>query len=370
MIPVNTSRYVPDFVIKIDGQKLDMLCKGSEGIKLYMLSVSITETINQADSFTFTVGAHSKDLASFPTGRELACFDDERFNEDHKVEIALGYVDNLALKFLGQISATSCNFPQNGMPTLTVRGFSFYQQLQREHRRKAFDSNTDSGIARQIADELKLTAEVDETKVKHPLVSTKNESYAAILESRAARINYEVAVKGEKLIFKKPTYLVDTTPKLLPLTWGLDLLSFQPNLSTYNMPSKVEVLSAQTTWGGDKTAIRGVCTAQELQPKLGKKSGLERAKGVGETQVLLEDSLVSSPEEAKAVAEAYCRKKMLGFITARGSSIGNPLLTARQVVEVKGLGERFSGKYYVTSTTHTIDANGYRTDFEVKRDGR
>jgi hypothetical protein len=43
---------------------------------------------------------------------------------------------------------------------------------------------------------------------------------------------------------------------------------------------------------------------------------------------------------------------------------------ARTVIELKGLGQRFSGIYYVTSATHTINAGGYRTTFVAKRNGR
>lgn len=366
MTLVRTDRYAPDFRVEIDNQPVDFLCKE---VDLYVTSLKITETINQADSFAFTLAAHSRELASFPSERQLACLDDERFSEGHRVTIEMGYVGNLSLKFWGHITAANATFPEKGVPTLTVRGFSLYQQLQRMYRRKPFSAATDSGIAREIATEMKLKPDVDDTSVKHPIVSANAESYADILQKRANRINYDFTVKEDRLIFKKPTYLVDATPQL-HLTWGEDLLRLQPHLSTYHMPTEVEVLSVQSGFGGDKVAIRGLCTAQELQPKLGKKSGLQQAKALGETHLLLEDALVTSAEEAKLVAQAYCRKRMLEFITAQGSSIGRPELRARLVVALQGIGERFSGNYYVTSTTHTIDLNGYRTDFEAKRDGR
>jgi len=36
-------------------------------------------------------------------------------------------------------------------------------------------------------------------------------------------------------------------------------------------------------------------------------------------------------------------------------------------VELKGLGTRFSGLYYITSSTHEVSAKGYRTRFNVER---
>ena len=63
-------------------------------------------------------------------------------------------------------------------------------------------------------------------------------------------------------------------------------------------------------------------------------------------------------------------RQAMSYITGRGSCNGNPDLMARMVIELKGLGRRFSGKYYITSATHTISTSGYRTDFEVKRNAR
>jgi hypothetical protein len=94
------------------------------------------------------------------------------------------------------------------------------------------------------------------------------------------------------------------------------------------------------------------------------------AEKFGLNTFYLDDQQVSSQEEAMAVARAELERRAIEYITGRGSCIGNPQLVSRKVILLKGLGSRFSGKYYVTSTTHTIDANGYRTEFVVKRDGR
>ena len=40
----------------------------------------------------------------------------------------------------------------------------------------------------------------------------------------------------------------------------------------------------------------------------------------------------------------------------------------RQVVELGGMGVRFSGRYFVTGTTHTIGDGGYTTQFECRRE--
>jgi len=55
-------------------------------------------------------------------------------------------------------------------------------------------------------------------------------------------------------------------------------------------------------------------------------------------------------------------------VTATGSCIGLPDLRAGQHVRIKGVGARFSGLYFVTETTHTINDQGYTTKFTACRE--
>ena len=60
-------------------------------------------------------------------------------------------------------------------------------------------------------------------------------------------------------------------------------------------------------------------------------------------------------------------QRALEFVTGTASTIGIPELTAGRVVELRGLG-RFSGRYYVTRSTHTLGSGGYLTSFSVRTD--
>ena len=58
----------------------------------------------------------------------------------------------------------------------------------------------------------------------------------------------------------------------------------------------------------------------------------------------------------------------LGYVSGDGVCIGTTLLKAGAVIELAGLGDRFSGPYYVASATHTYTPRrGYRTAFTVRR---
>lgn len=356
--------YVPAFVIRIDGVEL------RHGFSVDVLSLSITDTCNQGDSFTFTVRERHPERARFPAGGSLHWLDSGTFEEGKEVEIDLGYLGNCTLRFIGQITAISPAFPESGVPTLTVRGQGLYCRLLVQCDSRPFREQTDSGIAREIATLLGLDARVDDTRAEHRQVSSGTGTYAAILQERATRIGYEVVVKERTLFFEKPRYLVDRGPRVT-LEWGKSLRSFSPTLSTYRKLTHVRVRASQTTLGRGKEPLAHEAGPGDERVKLGKESASEIAMRLcGENRLLAEDHLAASQEEAMEVAVAKLEASSLDLISGRGGCIGNPELRARTVIELKGLGTRFSGSYYVTSVTHAIDGSGYRCDFDVKRNGR
>ena len=69
--------------------------------------------------------------------------------------------------------------------------------------------------------------------------------------------------------------------------------------------------------------------------------------------------------EGAALAKSILQQLLEGLYEGSGSCIGMPQLRAGDMIEIRGLGKRFSGKYRLRRVTHTIDDSGYRTTFEV-----
>ena len=75
-----------------------------------------------------------------------------------------------------------------------------------------------------------------------------------------------------------------------------------------------------------------------------------------------------SQTEADQLARGSFGEMALHYVEGRGVCIGNPKLRAGTLVEIEGLGERFSGAYYITTTEHAFrPGSGYRTTFTVRR---
>jgi len=76
--------------------------------------------------------------------------------------------------------------------------------------------------------------------------------------------------------------------------------------------------------------------------------------------------VVKSNKHAKEIAKAELDKASDTFIEGKVECIGLPQIRTGVSVILDKVGERFSGKYYVTETSHTVSNSGYRTSFTVK----
>jgi phage protein D len=77
--------------------------------------------------------------------------------------------------------------------------------------------------------------------------------------------------------------------------------------------------------------------------------------------------IVNSVEHANAIAQSELNKANDTLIEGDGVCIGMPQIRPGVNIRLERMGKKFSGKYYVKETTHTIDNSGYRTNFKVKR---
>jgi hypothetical protein len=154
----------------------------------------------------------------------------------------------------------------------------------------------------------------------------------------------------------------------LKLDWGSSLLDFRPsiNLST-NLWSTVKI----SFWNRRNRSQRTISYA--LQDLWKDEHGLNHdlqpiiaAAELGENEV--SGVPVHTEGEARDLVRNTLRENFLQVLTAEGTAVGHPELRACSRVRIGGMGFPFDGAYFLTSTTHTIDDGGYRTQFSARRE--
>lgn len=263
----------------------------------------------------------------------------------------------------GEITALEPDFAQGTQAILTVRGYDRSHRLHRGTHSRAYVQVTDSDLATRIAQEAGLRADVDSTSQTYEHVIQYNQTHMAFLRSRAERIGYEAYTRDQTLFFKQPGGTKSGSP--LELEWGEQLKVFRPRLT---LAEQIDEMIVKGWDPKTKSEIAGSATRSQAAPEIGEaRSGADLASSAfGSGRRIVVNRPVTSQSEADAVAQALYDEASGSFIEAEGLCSGMPQLKAGTTVDLKALGHKFSGKYFVTSATHIYRADGdYTTEFSV-----
>jgi phage protein D len=327
-------------------------------LKVDVLEVVVCHYIKGPDTFDLTINMLNSE------NQQLKWIDDDYFKPGNKIEIKMGYVDNFETMIIGEVTALHPKYFNNEAALFSVQGFDKLHRFRRGRKTRSFLQIKDSQIAEQIAQDVGLTPEVEDTEIVHDYVMQNNLSDIDFLLERAMRIRYEVLLQGQKLIFRKAA---NHTGKTVSLEYMKDLKYFYPRLSTVQQVSKVEVRGwNQTT----KEAILGVASSGVETTKMdGSEIGPEIAESAfGKTTTSVVNIPVDSQAEAEQIAKAKFNDISIELISGEGEAVGNMAIRAGSIIELKGLGDRFSGLYYIRRSEHCLTPQtGYITKFNVIR---
>lgn len=341
-------KLISHFFIRVNGADLDPKLMDD------LIEVTVDSNLHLPDMFVIRV--HDQ---------ELKWIDEGPFELGAAVEISAvtkeGGTDEELMT--GEITALEPDFTEGTQAILTVRGYDRSHRLHRGTHSRAFTQATDSDLATRIAQEAGLRTDVDSTTQVYGHVLQYNQTDMAFLRSRAKRIGYEVYARDQTLYFKRP----GSAPAgpTVKLEWGDRLKVFRPRLTLAEQIDEVVV----NGWDPKtKTEISGSATHSQAAPQIGEsRSGADlAANAFGSGQRIVVNWPVTSQAEAETVAQAIYDEISGSFIEAEGRCFGAPKLKAGTTVELTALGQKFGGKYFVTSATHIYSADGdYHTEFSV-----
>jgi len=332
-----------------------------------MFSITLNDDFNDggklmyADSDTFKIGAEVK----------IEIETDEIPEEARLVK---------AVVCIGEITAIEPIFEDDGVPLFRVRGYDRAHWLTRGKKTRTFgDANpngpgmSDQQIINTIVGETKgLTgAQVDTSglsALKYPYLLQYNQTDLEFLWSRARRLGYQVYVEDKKLYFQKAdAHRGSASDKPAKLYWPLNLSSFEPRQSVMYQVDEAVVKG----WDpAKKDAIEGKVTSDKsaLFPKTGltNRGSAEAKAAFGTAQDVGVDTPVYTLDEAKVLAQAKFTAAESMYVQAEAvCRQGDPRLIAGRMVTVDGVGQRFSGDYYVTEARHVFSGGSYQVTFSV-----
>ena len=352
-----SDRLAPRFQLRIDGTPLPAAAE------LDLIDLSVL--LDVAAPSMFAVRLNNWDEVR----RRITWSDGDLFNLGKEVEVRMGYADDLAPVMMGEITGLEPEFRADDLPQLVVRGHDRRHRLMRGRKTLSFTEVKDSDLAVQLAGDAGLSAQAEDTKVVHEYVLQHDQTDLELLAGRAHRIGFEVVVEGKILHFRPRK---NDAGAALTLARDEDLVEFCPRLTTLGQAGEVEVRG----WSPkDKKELLGKAASGDLGTKMGGSvsgpAAAERAFGAvggGVAAVAAIPDTALTQAEADQVAAGRLGEMALSYVTGQGVALGRADLKAGIVVQIDGVGERFGGLYYVTSSCHTYSPRrGYRTAFTCRR---
>jgi phage protein D len=369
--------YVPSFKVLVGNQVL----RGD--VIRDVISVSYTDNLEQVDSFEMVINNWDA------KNRDFKYIDNPLFDPGKKVALWMGYFgkeksgrERMRLMLTGEITSLRPSFPSGGQPTLSISGLNQIHGLRGRQNSHAYVNKTDSQIAKEIGQRLGMEVETDPAaeaaEQPHQYLLQPAEYAIFYLIKRARDIGYDLFVKENET--ESPSNSAPAKGKLyfgpsdgvrrevFKLKYGLSLIDFQPDLNAARQVDQVQV----NGWDAlRKQPIRATSRRSNLTTNrnVGGADGQSNIDSAfrGRNEVIATRP-VNSQEEADTLARETHERINKNMITGRGSTVGVPDLRAGSVIFLEGLGKRFSGRYFVTSTTHKIDDSGYTTNFNCRRE--
>lgn len=344
----------PEIKVRINELDLPVAAKAD------VISVSVTEEVDAIGAFTLSL------LCWDGAKMQVKWIDDPLFKEGNVVEVQMGYRDRLKTLFKGEITGLEPEFSRDEPPVLRVLGYDRGHRTMRKRKTESFINIKDSDIASQIAGNYGLKPDVSDTKVTIAYILQHNQTDWEFLRQRAQRIGFEVGVNDKTLYFRPRR---NNGKEVLTLSRDVELLEFYPRLSTLG---QLEKISVQGWDPKQKDAVLADAEAGSAASLVSAQTaGADTVRKVfpGNSGGVSTHLAIGSQAEADQLASGWFKEMSLHYVAGDGVCIGLPELRAGTLVKVEGLGQRFSGRYYVTGTEHAYNPGaGYRTAFSFRRD--
>ncbi len=289
---------------------------------------------------------------------DLTLADGNTFSIGAELEITVQAGDSSSPTSLakGEITAIELQLEEGMRSFLVVRGYDKAHRLQRGTQTKTYVKKKISDVAQEIAGRAGLGSQVAATTKVYDHLWQANQTDWDFLQLLAARAGYVARVRGGTLHFGKPETAIGSE---VEVTWGTDLIAFRMTQSAAGLVGEV------TVGGWDpasKTRVQGSSTlAATATPSVN--AGVAALKSTfGATTYTTATESGRDQAEARLLAESLMRRTAGAAMDADATLEGNPAVLTGTKVKVSGIGRKYAGGYFCTSSRHVFTpTDGYRT---------
>lgn len=302
------------------------------------------------------LGFADGDIAS----QEYEISESADFEPGKEIEISVAYSDtqNQLPVFKGIVLKQSLQFNENGC-ILIIELSDEAGKMTAVRKSNVFEKVKDSALISKLISDSDLQAgSVDETKVEHEKIVQYAATDWDFMLSRAEANGLLISVKNGVISAKAPVLQGVATAKY---KFGIDTI-FDFELEADGSHQYKEI--SGTSWDPKNQKMTALVSAKDFSLTQGNFSGAKIGGAVGGNNNTLVSATVMQAGEVQAWANSKMMKSRLSMLKGRFKIPGNTAISVGSLVEISGVGKRFSGKTLVTGVHHAYSHEGWVTNIQ------
>jgi Rhs element Vgr protein len=303
-------------------------------------------------------------------GGEWPVADGPSFQPGARISVAAGYGDHEQTLFEGIVIQLGMQISGDNASRLVV-DCSHPAVKMTVGRNNAHHADvTDSEVIRGLVQAHSLKAEVDATGERHDALTQYYCTDWDFIVSRAEVNGLLVIVDDDKVLVQAPR---TSAEPVLRVEYGIDLIDFQAEVDSRSQLQAVRTVAwdprTQAVVEGSPATPRTLNAQGNLDPAA-------LAAVMGPTRFRLQTSVPLQADELSAWGQAQQVKAGLARIRGRMKFQGSASAKVGSLIEIAGVGARYSGNVFVAAVEHEIaDGNwlttagfGVAPDWHCERD--
>ena len=317
-----------------------------------LISVTVHRAINRVPSATLVFADGDMPAQSFPRS------DAADFVPGAEIEIKAGYGSEENTIFKGIVVCHGLSIGGANDARLTVECRDKAVKMTVGRKNAIFRDKSDADILRQLIGNAGLTADVASTTTVQPQLVQHGCSDWDFMLTRAEANGQLVRVEDGTVCVDAPG---TSGSAVLAVAYGESLIAFHAELDARDQYASVQ---AQAWDMKSQTLLQGESAKPAALPANGNLDSATLAKVIGLKTLGLLSGAALSADALTAWAKAQQLKSGLSRLRGSMSFQGSARAAVGKLIDLKGVGERFSGDVLVTALTHTIEAGVWTTQAE------
>jgi Rhs element Vgr protein len=344
IIPAPANPDLPTYKIIVDGNAISG--------EIQVSAVVVTKGVNQIASARLII------YDGDPAQEKFEISDQDTFLPGKTVEIKMGYHSQEETVFKGIIVKHALRMPRESKGMLIIDCKDEAVKMTVGRKNAYYYESKDSAIIETILGNYSgVTADVEATTVTHKEMV---QYYCTDWDFAVARaeVNGLVVLNSDNTFAaKKPDLSGEAA---LQLIYGSTIFEFEAEMDARTQYSAVKGV----TWSFADQALTETDAADPGLTEAGNVSASDLSDVIGLSELKIHHNGKVEETELQAWADAAFLRSRLAKIRGRIRCQGIAAIKPGDVLELKGIGNRFNGKVYVAGVKQQLTTANWETDIE------